>query len=206
MSVAVRTAPFPHAVLDGFASRRELAEANACWPAPGWAGWVRYEGERGDKLASRADAPVPFPLARLLARAAALPVGTWLSMPDSVPDLTLWGGGLHEMFAGGRLPPHLDADGHPRLGLLRAWSAVLYVHQSWSPGDGGELLLHGPSGVEVRIDPAPGRLAAFDCRAGLHEVARLSALAAPRRSLALFGYLPRPSPGRRPRAGFIEVE
>lgn len=195
--------PFRHVVIDGFASPRQLAEVNADWPAEDWPGWVRYGFPQQGKLASDSESTIPYHCSRLLLHAGALPIGCLLEMPDSVPDLTLWGGGLHEMRPGSELGLHLDADGHPRLGLRRAWTAVIYCHEHWWPGDGGELLLCRESGYVVgRIDPTPGRLVAFDCRDGWHAVTRLSDLAKPRRSLALFGYSPELSTGQRPRALF----
>lgn len=203
MSVWVAMDPFPHFVLPRFASPSELAEVGAAWPGDDWPGWVRYDPGYEAKKASDLTSHIPTACSRLLARAAALPVGEWLGMPDAVADLSLWGGGLHEMPPGGSLGIHLDADGHPRLGLVRAWSAMLYVHEQWSPSDGGELVLHGKEGESpTRIPPAPGTLVAFDCRDCWHEVARLRHGSQPRRSLAIFGYLPRPAKGERPRAHF----
>lgn len=184
--------------LDGFATGDELAEVAASWPADDWPGWVRYGGPQEGKRASDASTPLPYFCARLLARmASCCPAHHLLGIYRSVPDLSLWGGGLHEMAPGSELPPHLDADGHPRLGLLRAWSAVLYVHEVWRPGDGGELVLLGKGGRSVT--PVPGRLVAFDCRDRWHAVTKTLVA---RRSLALFGYLPDPAGGERPRAEF----
>lgn len=202
--------PFPHVVLDGFASTEEIAAADADWPAPDWPGWMHYTGERGQKAASDLLTPLPLPCSRLLARMAGANLGAALGMPASVADLSLHGGGLHEIGPGGNLPTHLDADGHARLGLLRAWSAVLFAHPDWEPEWGGELYFCDRHGNPVAsYAPLPGRLVAFDCRGdAYHGVlpvrcpATVGGTACSRRSLALLGYLPEPAGGLRARAVF----
>lgn len=49
----------------------------------------------------------------------------------------------------------------------RMFSMVLYLHESWTDGDGGELRLYHDQ--EVDIQPLPGRLVVFDSRIE-HEV------------------------------------
>lgn len=191
-----------HLIIDDLFAPALIAAANDCWPGARWPGWVSYCGTgRGEKYASDLAAPVPTPLSVLLARMAALDLGAMLGMAGAAPDLSLYGAGLHAMPAGGSLPAHLDADTHPRLGLARAWSACLYVHDEWHGGWGGELALHGER--PVITPPLPGRLVAFD--AGVrHEV--LAVRCPPgreRRSLALFGYWPKPGANERPRALFF---
>jgi hypothetical protein len=176
--------------------------ALAAWPAADWPGWVACEHSGGGKRMSDLLTPLPPALAALLAGMACCRPARRVGIPGAVADLSLWGAGLHETSPGGHLAPHRDADTHARLGLRRAWSASLYVSGRWEPSWGGRLVLHLPGGP-VKIDPLPGRLVVFDCREVLHEVEPyLPDAACPRRSLALFGYLPEPGPGARPRAEF----
>lgn len=187
-------------ILDKWFAPEALMVAAVAWPAPDWPGWHDYAREGHAKRAADAQAPLPPALAAVLARMAAIPIGALLGMPESVPDLSLWGGGPHEMPPGAGLGRHLDADGHPRLGLMRAWSAVLYVHPAWQDSWGGELVLEAP---HEEIMPRPGRLVAFDCRDRAHHVRPVRCPEGEsRRSLALFGYLPRRAEGLRPRAEF----
>lgn len=186
-------------VIEQFLTPAEVLEANACWPAASWPGWVRYDERYEAKAASDLQTPVPPLLSAILARMAQAGLGAILGMPESVADLGLHGGGLHAMPPGAGLARHLDADRHPRLGLARAWSAALWVHPYWGAGWGGELEIDGAP----RIEPRPGRLAAFDSRDAAHAVAPVRCPAGcERRSLALFGFLPAPGEGRRPRAVF----
>lgn len=190
--------------VDGWLTGEELIAVNRAWPAADWPGWIDYaEAGHGEKKACDAIRELPDVIAAVLVRLAALNPGAWLGMPEAAADLSLFGAGLHAMPRGSGLAAHLDADTHARLGLHRAWSAVLWVHNHWCDSWGGELCLHGSPGREVF--PSPGRLALFDCRALRHHV---EAVRCPqeteRRSLALFGYLPEAGPRARPRALFGE--
>lgn len=188
-------------VIERFLTPSEVIHADACWPAPGWPGWHRYDPSYECKVVSNLTHPLPPFLAELLARMAQAGIGAMLGMPQSVADLSLAGGGLHAMPAGAGLARHLDADVHPRLGLARCWSAVLYVHPSWGECWGGELEIDGAPPTA----PAPGRLAAFDSREAWHAVAPVRCPpGAERRSLAIFGYLCEPGKGERPRALFAD--
>lgn len=183
--------------IDGLLTPAELRTATAAWPAPDWPGWITYPG---GKRACDAASALPVPLSVLLARLAGLSLGALVGMPDAAADLSLWGGGPHEMPPGSSLAWHRDADTHARLGLRRAWSAALYVHPEWEDGWGGELLLPGRA-----IPPLPGRLVVFDARSCRHRVRPITG-PLPRRSLALFGYLPAAGQRERMRAEFYQEE
>jgi hypothetical protein len=190
-----------HVVIDRFLDSADLIHADARWPARDWAGWFSYDPAYEAKRVSDLTAPLPPVLSMLLARMAQANLGAMLGMPDSVADLSLHGGGLFAYPRGPGLGRHQDADVHPRLGLARAWSAVLFVHPSW--GDwGGELEFAGVP----PLAPLPGRLVAFDCREAAHAVAPVRCPeGCERRCLALFGYLAAPGEGKRPRAAFEDA-
>lgn len=164
-------------VRDGFASKAEVAAALEVWPADGWHEYGAH------KRVTTPGTMLPEPIAQLLYRMAALP-------GEQIPDLGLWGAGLHEMPPGPGLGWHTDAERHPHLGLGRARSGVLYLC-----GDGD---LEFRDGAVVR--PAPGRLVTFD-GAATHRVGAVSQL---RRSVSLFWY-DRPARQGRTRADFEEV-
>jgi hypothetical protein len=155
----------------GFATESEVAAALAAWPGTGW-----HEYASG-KRASLPGSPIPEPLALLLHRMATAP-----GIPG-VPDLGLWGAGLHEMPPGPGLGWHTDAERHSVLGLKRLRSGVLYLC-----GD-GDLEFRG--GGHVR--PAPGRFTVFDGGVA-HRVGPVTRL---RRSVALFWYGPPAAGGGR---------
>jgi hypothetical protein len=195
--------PFTHAVIDGVGNPRLLEKLARQWPSKGWLGWVGYDPAIEGKMASDLSTPLPPQAGSLLALLASMDLGQLVLRLNTVADLSLHGGGLHEVLPGGHLGCHLDASHHPRLGLARAWSAVLWVHTRWEPEWGGELVLHD-SGRQpvVSIDPLPGRLAVFATTpTSWHSVNRVSG-PQPRRSLALFGYRDCPGNVTRPRSLF----
>ncbi|MDB5312649.1 MAG: putative proline hydroxylase [Gemmataceae bacterium] len=79
-------------------------------------------------------------------------------------DPALHGGGLHVTEPGGVLAVHLDYDRHPLVpGRRRALNLIAFLHPEWEPAWGGALVLCDPMGQAVkRIEPVPGRLAAFE--------------------------------------------
>lgn len=151
-------------VRDGFASPAEVESALSVWPVDGWYTYGDY------KRASVPGATLAEPIAILLHRMASL------AMPGLIPDLGLWGAGLHEMPPGeAGLGWHTDAERHPGLGLGRSKSGVLYLC-----GDGDLEFVNG-----VRISPRSGRLVLFDGSVP-HRVA--GPVTQSRRSVALFWY------------------
>src|SRR4051812_39781533 len=184
--------PFPHAILDGAFDVAQIARAAADWPKDDWPGWVRYDGRAQDKRASDLQTPLPPSCAELLRLMSRVPVEWLFDAPDLVPDLGLYGAGLHESETGHGVSLHLDADRHARLALQRVLSGALYVHSRWESEWGGELeLWHADrSAASVRIAPLPGRLVIFDARgAAYHRVASVKAPEGIRRqSLAMFWY------------------
>jgi hypothetical protein len=195
--------PHPHVILDSFCPPDELEAINSAWPGGDWPGWHHYDPAYEHKKVSNLTEPIPPALSVWLAKMSLLPIGTWLGMPNVVVDLSLIGSGLHESPPGGKLDCHLDADTHPRLGLQRAFSAILYVTPQWQPSHHGRFLLcNDKKEVMVSIDPIPGRLIAFDCRNAWHGVQLIGDDAPPRRSLSIFGYLPKEAKRERLRAKF----
>lgn len=85
-------------------------------------------------------------------------------------DVGLHGAGIHLSGAGGNLNPHLDYEVHPKLGRRRLVNAILYLNDSGSDFNGGELGLwsigksiHEDVGEPITtIVPKAGRLVFFD--------------------------------------------
>lgn len=161
-------------VWDGFATDAEVSAALAAWPADGW-----HEYASGKRV-SRPETMLPAPIAELVHRMATLP-GLGL------PDLSLWGAGLHEIPPGRGLGWHTDAERHPHLGFARRRSGVLYLC-----GDGYIGFRDG-----VWVTPRPGRLVVFNGSAS-HRVGPVTHV---RRSVSLFWY-DRPAKEGRTRAEF----
>lgn len=147
---------------------------------------------------------IPQPCRLLFGRMATL---QWSVLQGLIPDLSLWGGGLHCMGRGDKLDLHLDADRHPRLALERRANAILFVGV-WIEAWGGQLELWNKdlTGSEKQIAPVQGRLVIFETSdVSYHAVSQ--PLACPdgtlRRSLALYWFGAPRGPSRRPRATFM---
>ncbi len=159
------TEPFRFWVLDDAAKTLPVDVI----PPPSWGGWeAHYENdcERG-KRTTRQFGSLPAVRGTLDALRSAESVAYWservgLELED---DPTLHGGGLHVMAPGGRLAVHLDYDRHPvyHLPRRRALNIVAFLHPAWQSAWGGALQLCDPLGEPVvSIEPAPGRLVAFE--------------------------------------------
>ena len=189
-------------VIDGAFDPALVHAAADVWPAAD-APWVRYDTPIERKAALHQWEHIPQPCAQLLGLMAALPACERLGIPPAVPDLSLYGAGLHAMEHGGHLGMHLDADRHKRLGFERAANAILFL-SDWREEWGGALELR-TADPPLRIFPAFNRLVLFATTA-LHGVPE--PLECPpevsRKSLALYWWRPAEAAGVRPRAVFFQ--
>lgn len=81
-----------------------------------------------------------------------------------IPDPWFRGGGLHQIYPGGKLDIHADFNWHNHLSLNRRLNAILYLNKDWEPHHGGELELWDKDMqycVE-RIEPLFNRLVIFE--------------------------------------------
>jgi Rps23 Pro-64 3,4-dihydroxylase Tpa1-like proline 4-hydroxylase len=133
-------------------------------------------------------------------------MATLIDVP-AIPDLSLYGAGLHMMGRGDFLDCHYDADKHPQFGLKRAYNAILFL-DDWNARWGGQLEIWNDEGDRVLHSsyPAAGKLVVFDATLR-HSVLR--PLTCPdgvyRRSLALYFWADPPVgwKSERPRALFL---
>lgn len=152
------------------------------WPDANWAWWMQYKDDHALKRASRGRDGIPRACQMLLDRMAEIDVAGLLRLPSCFPDLSLHGGGLHEIPPGGFLAKHLDASHHPTRGWARAASVVLFI-DPWQPEWGGGLRL---GGVTEPILPYEGMLVAMATNdESYHEVLPVTG-PMHRRTLAMF--------------------
>lgn len=177
-----------------------LEEAFETWPTEDWPHWFRYDdkGQRG-KLTCHQTEHMSEACRRLLGRMA-LNRPAFVG-PDAIPDLSLYGGGMHHVPVGSYLDVHLDADRHSRYGMARVASSILFIG-SWQKEWGGRLRFwsYDAKQIESEVLPADGRLVTFASDDfAYHSVEEC---AAPRRTLAIFWYKKALGPGQRLRATF----
>lgn len=157
-----QTEPFRHVVLEQF---QEVLCRRAAyhWPAPDWPGWSAvYDSPLERKRTCHDWRAMPEPCRELLRHIISVRCEEWFGRP-LVPDLGLWGGGMHDMGCGDHLDLHLDADIHPACGLTRRVNAVLFL-DDWPAEWGGALEFWDGDrkGPVVSIAPASGRLVLFE--------------------------------------------
>jgi hypothetical protein len=161
-------------VRSGFIPAPVVRAALDSWPAGDWYEYGPH------KKASVPGTLLPEPIAKIIHALAVLPLS------PLVPDLGLWGAGLHQMPPGPGLRWHVDSRIHAALRLARRRTAVVYLC-----GDGDLEFRSG-----VRVPPAPGRLVLFDGS----EPHRVLPVTTDRKSVTLF-YYGGPADGN-PRADF----
>lgn len=206
----LRREPFLHFVQDEFVPAELCRAACAEWPDECWPHWLRYDGERGQKLATRDALRLTPACAEIIREMARLPLLSLTGIVGTFPDLTLYGAGMSQINAGGELPLHLDSDHNPVTGWERAASAMLYL----SDCEGGWLHLWGRDIHEPEVElqiissiaPRAGRLVLFECGpAAWHSVGPVTS--GKRLSLSLFFWrLAGSEPHVRPRAEFRGTE
>ena len=128
-----------------------------------------------------------------------------------VPDFGLWGGGWHTSANDGILVPHLDFSIHPKVGLQRKLSVVIYLTPDMEEEYGGHLGLYEgdaekPGKLVKEIAPAFNTAIIFDSTENSwHGLSRPLTMpeGMTRNSLAIY-YLTNPSPdaAERQKASF----
>lgn len=85
------------------------------------------------------------------------------------PDFGLHGAGMHISPQGGKLNIHKDYSIHPKLGLQRKFTLIVYLNENWEKEWGGSLelwshndLTNEPLNKEVVIDPIFNTAVLFD--------------------------------------------
>src|SRR5688572_12168804 len=88
-------------------------------------------------------------------------VGDSFGIEKLSADPSLFGGGLHESFAGGFLDVHADFNIHPDNGLIRRLNLLTFLNEDWREEWGGALELWDKDGCQVRIPPHAGHAVIF---------------------------------------------
>src|SRR5689334_19954513 len=136
-TVSYNTAqPFKHLVFDDLLPSDASAALRAAFPPPDWQGWDRGRGDKDPyqpkKLTCADLALIPEPLDRLIFELNSGPFLTWLGKVTGIehllPDLRLYGGGLHSSGPGGRLLPHTDFHYASDLVLHRRLNLLVYLN------------------------------------------------------------------------------
>ena len=160
--------------------------------------------ERKWAYESYADMPPPWRL--LMNRLRSPPlldklsdlIGVKLQAPDTVSR----GGGLHVMFGGGVLGPHVDYALHP-CGLERRANLILFCDAVYG-SIGGQLVLGADAPSAAVLSPMRGEAVVWECGDDTFHAVTPLHVACPARVTAACYYLAAPRPGcTRRRALFL---
>jgi 2-oxoglutarate-Fe(II)-dependent oxygenase superfamily protein len=195
--------PFPHIVFDDFLPDHVLDEVLREFPAPDAANWWRFDSAQERKLASPDAAMMGLSTRGLLLEFNSAAFVDFLrdltGIEGLVPDPHYFGGGLHQIEAGGYLNVHADFNRHPITGLVRRLNVLLYLNREWREAYGGALELWDStmSKAEATILPAFNRCVVFsisDIAFHGHPTPLRCPQGTTRKSLALY-YYTRDDPG-----------
>ncbi|ACG77244.1 conserved hypothetical protein [Phenylobacterium zucineum HLK1] len=140
--------PFPHIILDGLFDPgvlRRVVDEIPSPLAPNSLFTADVKHLQENKFAWR-DVPALGPEStRLIGFLSGKPFLEFLSaltgIPGLLPDPYLWGGGFHQILAGGKLAIHADFNIHPVTQLYRRVNLLLYLNEGWEAAWGGDLEL-----------------------------------------------------------------
>jgi len=161
-------APFPHTVIEDFASPDALRGVIEEFPTKDHPNWTHMFDPDQNKFASN-DMRLLGPRTRHMIQALNdAPVINFLEkltgISGLVPDPHLAGGGLHEMRPGGMLRVHADFNFHKQILLDRRINLLLYLNENWQTSYGGQLELWDTEmrGAVKTVEPVFNRCVIFE--------------------------------------------
>jgi len=188
--------PFPHIVFDEFLPEWVLDKVLEEFPNPGDVPWKEFKQASAKKLASEGDAFFGDFTRHLTAEFNSATFLTFLErltgIDGLIADPYFFGGGLHQIEAGGFLKVHVDFHRHETLRVDRRLNAIVYLNRDWDPAWGGALELWDADMTHAvqTIPPLFNRCVIFATQDANHG--HPDPLACPpdrtRRSLAFFYY------------------
>jgi hypothetical protein len=161
--------PFPHIVLDDFASAPFLDECVGAFPSPKSAEWVAYKHVNEKKQAITEKGRIQ-PVLQSMVDAFQSPrfvefLGGLTGIQGLLADEAMEGGGLHQVERGGYLNIHADFTVHPKkLHWRRQVNLILYLNKDWQDVYGGHLELWDPGMTKCwhKIAPVFNRAVIFN--------------------------------------------
>ncbi len=141
---AYRKAPaFPHTYFDNFLSEDLARKILAEFPSETWPHWKKHYHSDSLKLASAEMSQMGETTRQLFYELNSAPflkfLETLTGIEGLIPDPYYWGGGLHQISAGGFLGVHADFNWHEKLQLDRRINLLIYLNEDWREEYGGHL-------------------------------------------------------------------
>lgn len=189
--------PFPHIVIDDFASSAILDECINYFPdAPDPESQTFDRAQERYKTSFNPDY-LPGQLRSFFYGMNSQPFVAFLEnmtgIKGLIPDPYYLGGGFHQTTQGGHLSVHADFNLHPKLMLERRLNLLIYLNHDWEDGFGGELELWDQEmkACVRRVVPVFNRCVVFSTNATSfhgHPAPVAHPRSVPRRSIALYYY------------------
>lgn len=158
--------PFPFCVIDGAFDKEELLQVLSRWPKNHERysnSGDKYEASKGTTMSEEnLDGGITaFIKHHFMSQQFISFLEALTGVKGIVVDCNKWG--LHELFSGGFLKPHLDYTINKKTGLQLRINAILYLNEHWREEYGGNLHLYeeGSKKPSISIAPLFNRLVIF---------------------------------------------
>jgi len=162
------TYPFKYVVIDDFIIDRNYAVKLYEHFPPAEKNWYKYDNVFEKKRAQDKINEIPSALANFLlygnSHIFTNAFEAFFDIKGLIPDPALRGGGLHQIYRGGKLDVHADFNWHQHLNLDRRLNAILYLNYEWQESWNGHLELWDKemSACQIKLLPIFNRLVVFE--------------------------------------------
>ena len=137
--------PFPHIYFDDFFENSVVEKVLQEFPGEYEIDWIKYYDGHQKKLANEKEQNMGFFSRYLLYSLNSSLFLKFLEeltgIPNLISDPSFRGGGLHNIYRGGKLGVHADFNKHERYGLDRRLNLLLYLNKNWHEEYGGHIEL-----------------------------------------------------------------
>ena len=160
--------PFPHFVFDDFFDDNVVEKVLSEFPGKNDIDWIDYYDGNQVKLANEKESNIGFFTRYLLYSLNSSTFLTFLEeltgISDLISDPYFRGGGLHNIFRGGKLGVHIDFNKHQKYNLDRRLNLLLYLNKDWEEEFGGHIELWDPEMKQciTKVLPIFNRMVIFN--------------------------------------------
>lgn len=190
--------PFPYIVIDNFLPEDLMNQVLDAFNSYAPSQWWQFNNKNEIKLASKDEVYLPQIIRNVLHELNSGFVLNWLQyitgVPGLVPDMHLYGGGIHKIESGGKLGIHQDFNIQQHTMMHRQLNLLLYLNKDWKEDYGGDLELWDKDKTHCvhKIAPIFNRCVLFNTATGYSWHGHPHPLTTPpevsRKSLALYYY------------------
>ena len=137
--------PFPHIYFDDFFDNDVVERVLKEFPGEKDIDWIKYYDGHQKKLANENEKNIGFFSRHVLYSLNSSLFLQFLEeltgITNLISDPSFRGGGLHNIYRGGKLGVHVDFNKHEQYGLDRRLNLLLYLNKDWHEEYGGHIEL-----------------------------------------------------------------